>query len=143
VNIKLETPRGEAVHAAQVAFAADPPEIMLWNGRVFRLLRTDGVWDRKKHVYREAEVHDLGSAPAPAEPAASVNGKKAKTDRRLSAVLTPAQAALLKRVRARGAYASPKAALLAGLEALDKKHSLSNDALLKLLAERLGETQRR
>ena len=149
MNIKLESQRGETVHTADAAFEADPPEIMLWNAQVFRFLRTDGVWDHKKHVYREASVHDLGcdmgaaAAPeldaAPAEEA-TLTGKK-KNDRQISATLTAAQAALLKRVRARGAHASTKATLIAGLEALEKQHTVSNDALLKLLAERLEETR--
>jgi len=143
VQIKLETQRGEAVHTAETAFEADPPDVVVWNGRTFRLLRTDGVWDHKKHVYREASVHDLGGASqaeaAPAAPAAetALNAKKPKTDRQLSAALTREQAELLKRVKARGAFTSPKAAIIAGLEALDEKHAMSNDALLKLLAERL------
>ena len=144
MQIKLETQRGEAVHTAETAFEADPPDVVVWNGRTFRLLRTDGVWDHKKHVYREASVHDLGGAPqAEAAPAAApapetaLNAQKPKTDRQLSAVLTREQAELLKRVKARGAFTSPKAAIIAGLEALDEKHAMSNDALLKLLAERL------
>jgi len=144
VQIKLETQRGEAVHTAETAFEADPPDVVVWNERTFRLLRTDGVWDHKKHVYREASVHDLGGAPqAEAAPAAApapetaLNAKKPKTDRQLSAALTREQAELLKRVKARGAFTSPKAAIIAGLEALDEKHAMSNDALLKLLAERL------
>lgn len=159
MNIKLESQRGETVYTAGAAFEAEPPEIMLWNGQVFRFLRTDGVWDHKKHVYREASVHDLGcdlghdmgAAAAPeldATPAeeATLTGKKSqndrqKSDRQISATLTAAQAALLKRVRASGAHASTKATLLAGLEALEKQHTLSNDALLKLLAERLEETR--
>ena len=144
MQIKLETQRGEAVHTAETAFEADPPDVVVWNERTFRLLRTDGVWDHKKHVYREASVHDLGGAPqAEAAPAAApapetaLNARKPKTDRQLSAVLTREQAELLKRVKARGAFSSPKAAIIAGLEALDEKHAMSNDALLKLLAERL------
>jgi hypothetical protein len=149
VNIKLESPRGEAIHAAEAAFEADPPDVMVWNGRIFRFVRTDGIWDQKKHIYREASVHDLGSspqdgaqaaAPTPA-PEPTLNGKKAKSDHQISANLTAAQADLLKRVKARGAFTSPKAALIAGLEALDEKHTLSNDALLKLLAERLDDTR--
>jgi hypothetical protein len=148
VQIKLETQRGEAVHTAETAFEADPPDVVVWNGRTFRLLRTDGVWDHKKHVYREATVHDLGGAPqaeAPGGAAApagetSLSAKKPKTDRQLNAVLTREQAELLKRVKARGAFTSPKAAIIAGLEALDEKHAMSNDALLKLLAERLDTT---
>jgi hypothetical protein len=149
VNIKLESTRGEAVHTAQGAFEADPPDVMVWNGRIFRFVRTDGIWDQKKHIYREASVHDLGSvpqdgadpaAPAPA-PEPTLNGKKPKSDRQVSANLTAAQAELLKRVKARGAFTSPKAALIAGLEALDEKHAMSNDALLKLLAERLTDTR--
>ena len=148
VNIKLETQRGEMVHAANAVFEADPPDVMLWNGQVFRFLRTDGVWDQKKHVYRQSSVHDLGglvdAAPEPdaASPAqASLTGKRFRSDRQISATLTAAQAALLKRVRARGAHASTKAALIAGLEALEKKHAMSNDALIALLSERLGETR--
>ena len=142
MQIKLETQRGEAVHTAETAFEADPPDVVVWNGRTFRLLRTDGVWDHKKHVYREANVHDLGGAsqaeasPAPTAETA-LSAKKTKTDRQVSAVLTREQAELLKRVKARGAFTSPKAAIIAGLEALDEKHAMSNDALLKLLAERL------
>ena len=147
MNIKLETQRGEAIHAAEAAFEADPPDVVVWNGRTFRFVRTDGIFDQKKHVYREASIHDLGSAPqngaeaaAPAPaPEPTLNGKKPKNDRQVSANLTAAQADLLKRVKARGAFTSPKAALIAGLEALDEKHTLSNDALLKLLAERLGD----
>jgi hypothetical protein len=149
VNIKLESQRGEAVHAAQGALEANPPDVMVWNGRIFRFVRTDGIWDQKKHIYREASVHDLGTAPQdgadaaapPPEPEPALNGKKLKSDRQVSANLTAAQADLLKRVKARGAFTSPKAALIAGLEALDEKHTLSNDALLKLLAERLTDTQ--
>jgi hypothetical protein len=147
VDIKLESLRGEVVHTAPSAFDADPPDIVVWCGRIFRFLRTDGIFDQKKHVYREGSVHDLGGMvqdgaasgveTAPAN-GASLNGKKPKDERQVSAVLTAAQAALLKRVKARGAYASPKAAIIAGLEALDEKHTLSNDALLKLIAERLG-----
>ena len=143
MQIKLETQRGEAVHTAETAFEADPPDVVVWNGRTFRLLRTDGVWDHKKHVYREASVHDLGgasqaeAAPAAAAAETALNAKKPKTDRQLSAALTREQAELLKRVKARGAFTSPKAAIIAGLEALDEKHAMSNDALLKLLAERL------
>lgn len=145
MHIKLETQRGEAIHTAETALEADPPDVVVWNGRTFRLLRTDGVWDHKKHVYREATVHDLGGPPqAETSPPAQApvaetpaNAKKPKTDRQLSAVLTREQAELLKRVKARGAFTSPKAAIIAGLEALDEKHAMSNDALLKLLAERL------
>ncbi len=154
MQIKLETQRGEAVHTAETAFDNDPPDVVLWAGRTFRFMRTDGIFDQKKHVYREASVHDLGDAPiqtetvngadhsgvngngAAATDEASSKGKK-KDDRQISAVLTTAQAALLKRVKTQGAYSSPKQAILAGLEALDEKHAMSNDALLKLLAERL------
>ena len=149
MQIKLETQRGEAVHTAETAFEADPPDVVVWNGRIFRFVRTDGIWDQKKHIYREASVHDLGSAPQNGADAAApmpapepaLNGKKTKSDRQISANLTAAQADLLKRVKARGAFTSPKAALIAGLEALDEKHTLSNDALLKLLAERLDDTR--
>jgi hypothetical protein len=153
VNIKLESPRGEAIHAADAAFEADPPDVVVWNGRIFRFVRTDGIFDQKKHVYREASVHDLGASPqdgamngvdteaVASAPEPPLNGKKSKPDRQVSAALTAAQAELLKRVKARGAFASPKAALIAGLEALDEKHTLSNDALLKLLAERLTDTR--
>ena len=143
MQIKLETQRGEAVHAAETAFDNDPPDVVLWAGRTFRFVRTDGIFDQKKHVYREANVHDLGGASqaeaSPAAPAAetALNAKKPKSDRQLSAALTREQAELLKRVKARGAFTSPKAAIIAGLEALDEKHAMSNDALLKLLAERL------
>ncbi|MBI3438251.1 MAG: hypothetical protein HY054_06310 [Proteobacteria bacterium] len=159
MDIKLESQRGEVVHAAPTAFDADPPDVVLWCGRTYRFVRTDGIFDQKKHVYREASVHDLGGVPqdgagdgsaehtvngagaASAPEAAPLNGKKPKDDRQVSATLTAAQAALLKRVKARGAYASPKATIIAGLEALDEKHALSNDALLKLLAERLDDTR--
>jgi len=147
VDIKLESLRGEVVHTAPTAFDADPPDVVLWSGRTFRFVRTDGIFDQKKHVYREASVHDLGGVSAngatsePETAAAPLNGKKPKDDRQISATLTTAQAALLKRVKSRGAYSSPKAALIAGLEAIDEKHDMSNDALLKLLAERLGDTQ--
>lgn len=151
MQIKLETQRGETVHTAETAFDADPPDVVRWAGRTFRFIRTDGIFDQKKHVYREASVHDLAGA-APQNDAlngadhGAVNGdgaaeapskRRKKDERQISAVLTPAQAALLKRVKAQGAYASPKQAILAGLEALDEKHAMSNDALLKLLAERL------
>ncbi|MFT3726239.1 MAG: hypothetical protein QM759_00225 [Terricaulis sp.] len=144
MEVKLEGLRGEPVFTTDASVADNPPEVMLWNGRVFRHLRTDGVWDKKKHVYREAAVHDLGVAPDAAldetdeaNAAAPVQDKKPRADRQLNAVLNAAQAALLKRVRARGAFTSNKAAVLAGLDALDEKLTLSNDALLKLLAERL------
>ena len=153
MQIKLETQRGEAVHAADTAFDADPPDVVLWGGRTFRFMRTDGIFDQKKHVYREASVHELPGAPAQTETAAetladTVNGDaagkaKKKDDRQVSAVLTAAQAALLKRVKTRGSFSSPKATIIAGLEALDKEHAMSNDALLRLLAERLGDQLRR
>lgn len=147
MDIKLESLRGEVVHTAPTAFDADPPDVIVWSGRTFRFVRTDGIFDQKKHVYREASVHDLGGAPIngsasePETPPVALNGKKPKDERQVSATLTVAQAALLKRVKSRGAYSSPKAALIAGLEALDEKHDMSNDALLKLLAERLGDSQ--
>jgi hypothetical protein len=153
VNIKLESPRGEAVHAANASFEADPADVIRWAGRTFRYVRTDGIFDQKKHVYREASVHDLPGAPAQIDTATddgadtapagetTLTGKRQKNDRQISATLTAAQAALLKRVRARGAHASTKAALIAGLEALEKKHTMSNEALLTLLSERLEETR--
>ena len=154
MQIKLETQRGEAVHTAETAFDAEPPDVVLWAGRTFRFMRTDGIFDQKKHVYREASVHALGGAAVQTETVngtdhSGVNGNgaaapdetplkgKKKDDRQINAVLTTAQAALLKRVKTQGAYSSPKQALIAGLEALDEKHAMSNDALLKLLAERL------
>ena len=150
MNIKLETKRGETVYAGEATLAGEAPDVLIWAGRVFRFVRTDGIWDQTKHVYCEASVHDMGDAlgvapeapPPEAAPEAPPSaGKKTKDDRQISATLSAAQAALLKRVKARGAFASPKAALIAGLEALDEKHTLSNDALLKLLAERLSDTQ--
>ncbi len=151
MQVKLETQRGETVHTADTAFDAEAPDVVVWDGRVFRFMRTDGIWDQKKHIYREASVHDLGPAQNGAQndaqndaenraaeeaEAPAPKGKK-KDDRQISAVLTTSQAALLKRVKSQGAFASPKQAIIAGLEALDEKHAMSNDALLKLLAERL------
>ena len=152
MNVKLESPRGEAFHVAQAAFDADPPDVIRWAERTFRYVRTDGIFDQKKHVYREASVHDL---PAEERPSSQVgagqegmvnraeSGAKAKDERQVSLTLTGAQAALLRRVRTSGAHASPKAAIIAGLEALEGKHTVSNGALLKLLAERLGDVRRR
>lgn len=134
MNVKLEDARGALLHAADVpAGEAEPPEAILWRGRVFRFARTDGLWDQKKHVYREASLLDLGgeAEPAPAEP---------EEEARINVNLSPAQADLLKRVRQRGQFPTNKAALLAGLDALDHQGALSNEALISMIAKRLRGT---
>jgi hypothetical protein len=151
VNIKLEEQRGGAVHTFDVATETTPPDVVFWDNRVFRYLRTDGVWDQKKHVYREATAHSLTDAgdkfvtpngvphitvphlEAPREGA----DDEVEDIRKLNVSLTAKQAALLQQVRDAGGYASNKAAIIAGLEELEKASALSNEALLTLLAKRL------
>lgn len=136
VNVKLEDARGALLHAADVPNGdGEPPDVVAWGGRVFRFARTDGLWDQKKHVYREASLLDLGG-----EEAAPVVEAVEEDTTRISATLSEAQAALLKRVRQRGSYANNKAALLAGLDALDHQVALSNEALISMIAKRLRGT---
>jgi hypothetical protein len=148
LNIKLETDRGAHVHAAEIAHEGDPPDVIFWDKRVFRYVRTDGVWDQKKHVYREAVPLSLTARQNArramaaletqmAQQAAAKDAAAAREGRTITLNLTKPQAEQLMRARERGGYASNKAALVAGLEALDKADALTNDALLAVLARRL------
>jgi hypothetical protein len=62
---------------------------------------------------------------------------RAEGARQFTLTLTAKQAEKLQRVREQGGYPNFKAALLAGLEAIEKGGVLNNDALLALLAKRL------
>ncbi len=139
MNLKLEGRRGGLVHTLEAAIEeGEPPETIIWNRRVFRFARTDGVWDQKKHVYREATVFDAGeSATEESAESACADAHEPEDTRSVSLNLSPPQAALLQRVRDRGGYANNKAALLAGLKLLDSAGVMNNEALLALLAKRL------
>lgn len=52
--VKLEGLSGGTLHTVEIAMGAAPPDVLLVGRKIFRYLRTDGVWDRKAHVYREA-----------------------------------------------------------------------------------------
>ncbi len=54
VLVKLENLSGAAMHTLEVAMGPAPPDVLLLGRKIYRYLRTDGVWDRKAHVYREA-----------------------------------------------------------------------------------------
>lgn len=151
VNIKLEALRGGGVQTFEVAAESEPPDVIFWDNRVFRYQRTDGVWDQKKHVYRESTARSLSkdgsklhqasvgkySAPPRAEPPPPDTTEIDAEARKLSLSLTAGQLEQLKRVRERGGYPSSKAALVAGLELLERGGAISNDALLNMLSKRL------
>ncbi len=156
MNIKLETDRGVHVHAADIPREGDPPDVLFWETRVFRYVRTDGVWDQKKHVYRETapfSLNALQSAEAAIEALAADQERAAVTahrndeqeGRKITLNLTKQQAALLMTLRERHGHGSNKATIVAALEAFEKASALNNDALLALLARRLrgvGPSQR-
>lgn len=150
MNIKLEAQRGGGVQTFDVSSESDPPDVIFWDNRVFRYQRTDGVWDQKKHVYKEASaaclsedgsklqpaaIGELAAPAAPQPPAPDADFDEEL--RKVSLSLTAPQADMLKRMRERGGFPSNKAALLAGLEALERGGALSNDALLAMLSKRL------
>jgi len=150
VNLKLENQRQVIVHTVDVESDAEiAPDAVIWNGCVYRYVRTDGLFDQKKHVYREASVLTLAkpgeAAPEPDEKVLEIAQAqldasaraRAEGARKIEITLTAKQAALLQRAREHGGYPNFKAALLAGLDALEKGGVLSNDALLALLAKRL------
>lgn len=58
--VKLEGFQGQALDTLEIEMPASPPEVLLLGQRVFRFARTDGVWDRKSHVYREASPLKAG-----------------------------------------------------------------------------------
>lgn len=62
--VKLEGLQGAALHTLEVEMAATPPDVLLLGRRVFRFVRTDGVWDKKSHVYREATTQKIDAAAA-------------------------------------------------------------------------------
>ncbi len=150
MNLKLENQRQVIVHTVDVEADPDaPPDAVVWESRVYRYVRTDGLFDQKKHVYREATivvvadpavasggadetVTELAQAQLHAEARARAEGA-----RKLEVTLSARQTALLQRVRAQGGYPNFKATLIAGLDALDKGVTLNNEALLGLLAKRL------
>lgn len=136
MNVKLEDARGALLHAADLPARGEgePPEVISWCGRMFRFARTDGLWDQKKHVYREASFLDLGGEAEPETEAAPVEEEDTA---HISASLTAAQSDLLKRVRQLGQFPNNKAALMAGLDALEHQSALSNEALISMIAKRL------
>ncbi len=150
MNIKLEALRGGGGQSFEVAAESDPPDVLFWDNRVFRYQRTDGVWDQKKHVYRESTASFLSQdgvrfepfvpseriAPEPPK-AAPVESDYDAALKKLSFTLTAAQLEQLKRIRERGNYPSNKAALIAGLELLERGGSISNEALISMLSKRL------
>jgi choline dehydrogenase-like flavoprotein len=148
LNIKLETDRGVHIHAAEIPREGEPPDVLFWDGRVFRYVRTDGVWDQKKHVYREATSSSLNASQNAEQAIAALEAAQERTalaahsaeeqdGRKVSLNLTKPQAALLGALRERHGHASNKATIIAALEAFDKASALNNDALLALLAKRL------
>ncbi len=62
--VKLESLQGAALHMLEVEMAATPPDVLLLGRRVFRFVRTDGVWDKKSHVYREATIQKVDRSAA-------------------------------------------------------------------------------
>lgn len=62
--VKLEGLQGAALHTLEVEMAATPPDVLILGRRVFRFVRTDGVWDKKSHVYREATTLKVDAAAA-------------------------------------------------------------------------------
>jgi hypothetical protein len=64
VLVKLEGLQGAALHTLEVEMAATPPDVLLLGRRVFRFVRTDGVWDKKSHVYREATMQKVDRSAA-------------------------------------------------------------------------------
>lgn len=62
--VKFEGLQGAALHTLEVEMAATPPDVLLLGRRVFRFVRTDGVWDKKSHVYREATTQKVDRAAA-------------------------------------------------------------------------------
>lgn len=151
MNLKLENQRQVIVHTVDVEVEADPPpDAVIWETRLYRYVRTDGVWDQKKHVYREATVLTLAdqngtAAPETDEAILEIARTKAEAEareraegaRQFTLTLTAKQSEKLRRVREQGGYPNFKAVLLAGLEAIEKGAVLNNDALLALLAKRL------
>lgn len=151
MNIKLEALRGGGVQTFEVAADGDPPDVIFWDNRAYRYQRTDGVWDQKKHVYREssacrltedggkfeaAGVGEYAAVSAP-EPALVDEADFDKELRKLSLSLTAGQLEQLKRLRERGGHASNKAVLMAGLDLLERGGAISNDALITMLSKRL------
>jgi len=143
VIIRLEMPHGALIHQADIVSDREPPDVVIWDRRTFRFVRTDGLWDQKRHVYREASVCDLNvGCEIDAAPVAAFGvNDNAKGGQRVRLTLTPAQAETLRRVRDRAGYASNKSTLLAGLAALDGVNAMSNEALVTLLAKRLHAAQ--
>jgi hypothetical protein len=148
LNIKLETERGVHVHAVEISREGEPPDVLFWNKRAFRYTRTDGVWDQKKHVYREATTFSVDAAQSADEAIAALEADQEHAvisarrseeleGRKVALNLTKAQAELLTAVRERHGHASNKATIVAALDAFDKASALNNDALLALLAKRL------
>jgi hypothetical protein len=148
LNIKLETDRGAHLHAAEIPREGDPPDVLFWDKRVFRYVRTDGVWDQKKHVYREVQAFSLNAAESSIQAIAALEVEQERTalaarkaeeqnGRKITLNLTKPQADLLTALRERHGHASNKATVVAALDALEKASALNNDALLALLAKRL------
>jgi hypothetical protein len=148
LNIKLETDRGVHVHAGEIPREGEPPDVLFWDKRVFRYARTDGVWDQKKHVYRESTSFSLDASQSAEQAIATLETEQESAavaaraaeeqdGRKIALNLTKAQAGLLTTLRERHGHASNKATIVAALEAFEKASALNNDALLALLAKRL------
>jgi hypothetical protein len=49
-------------HLGAIADAKTPADVITLKGVTYRYVRTDGLWDRKVHVYKEASVKRLRPA---------------------------------------------------------------------------------
>jgi hypothetical protein len=59
VLVRLEDTRGVAAHLGAIAYAKAAPDVITLKGVTYRYIRTDGLWDRKVRVYKEASVKRL------------------------------------------------------------------------------------
>ncbi len=60
--VRLEDTRGVPAHLGAIADAKAPPDVITLKGVTYRYVRTDGLWDRKVHVYKQASVKRLRPA---------------------------------------------------------------------------------
>lgn len=60
--VRLEDSRGALAHVGPIPDAKTPPDVITLKGATYRYVRTDGLWDRKVHVYKEASVKRLRPA---------------------------------------------------------------------------------
>jgi hypothetical protein len=56
LDVRLENERGQLAHAGPIPDAKRPPDVIVACGVTYRFVRTDGVWDKKVHVYQAASV---------------------------------------------------------------------------------------